>query len=107
MELEQALNAKEEFWRQKSRLNWHCDGERNTIFFHRTTKIRYTYKSITVLKYGETIIDDPEDISQHVLNLYSSLYDTTNDYIANDLISKVVPSSITPAVMSLNQAAFK
>lgn len=32
IELQQALNMEDEFWRQKARLNWHCLGDRNTSF---------------------------------------------------------------------------
>lgn len=32
-DLEVALNLEEEFWKEKSRLNWHLSGDMNTDFF--------------------------------------------------------------------------
>lgn len=33
IDLQQALNYQEQFWKDKSRLNWHLYGDRNTSFF--------------------------------------------------------------------------
>ncbi|XP_019430885.1 PREDICTED: uncharacterized protein LOC109338180, partial [Lupinus angustifolius] len=38
-ELVEALIVEEEFWKEKSRLNWQINGDRNTSFFHKITKI--------------------------------------------------------------------
>jgi hypothetical protein len=38
--LEQALNVEELFWQQKSNIQWHCEGDRNTAYFHRVAKIK-------------------------------------------------------------------
>lgn len=72
IELQQALLYEEEFWREKTRINWHCQGDRNAAYFHRNTKIRYASKSMSMLKHGDAMIDDPEDIAQHVLSYFSS-----------------------------------
>lgn len=40
VELHQALSFEEEFWKEKAKVNWHCNGDRNTSYFHRLTKIR-------------------------------------------------------------------
>lgn len=97
MWLQQALSCEEEFWREKSRLNWHCHGDGNTNFFHQVTKIRYASKSMSVLKDGEFIIDEQGGIEQHVLNFFSTLYASNNDCVPNDLISRGVPSMVTDA----------
>lgn len=97
MWLQQALSCEEEFWREKSRLKWHCHGDRNTNFFHQVTKIRYASKSMSVLKDGEFIIDEQGGIEQHVLNFFSTLYASNNDCVPNDLISRGVLSMVTDA----------
>lgn len=33
-DMEVALNIEEEFWKEKARIKWHTDGDRNTKFFH-------------------------------------------------------------------------
>jgi len=38
--LEQAQNVEELFRQQKSKVKWHCDGVRNTAYFHRIGKIK-------------------------------------------------------------------
>lgn len=60
LELQKALDYQEAFWKEKSILDWHSHGDRNTSFFHRVTKIRQASKVMTVLKNGEEIIDDPK-----------------------------------------------
>lgn len=40
LDLEVALNKKEAFWLEKSRIIWHVAGEKNTSFFHRISKIK-------------------------------------------------------------------
>ncbi|XP_019435927.1 PREDICTED: uncharacterized protein LOC109342391 [Lupinus angustifolius] len=45
-----ALNMEEEFWKEKVRVNWHNNGDRNTSFFHRVTKVRQVSKSLNLIK---------------------------------------------------------
>ncbi|WJX12769.1 hypothetical protein P8452_03227 [Trifolium repens] len=52
--LEDALNKQELFWQEKSRLNWHLEGDRNTKYFHKLAKIKTTTKQIHSLQDGET-----------------------------------------------------
>ena len=46
-ELSDALKAEEMFWKQKSRVFWLREGDRNTIFFHALTKQRRVRNKIT------------------------------------------------------------
>lgn len=39
LNLESALCKEDEFWREKSRIKWHSNGDRNTNFFHTYAKI--------------------------------------------------------------------
>lgn len=36
LQLQKALHFQEEFWRDKSRINWHKFGDRNTAFFQKS-----------------------------------------------------------------------
>ncbi|XP_038979986.1 uncharacterized protein LOC120110122 [Phoenix dactylifera] len=46
------LRQHEIFWRQKSRVQWVREGDRNTSFFHRTTIIRRQWSTIHSLRDG-------------------------------------------------------
>ncbi|KAF1891085.1 hypothetical protein Lal_00001224 [Lupinus albus] len=61
-DLLQALMVEETFWMEKTRLNWHLHGDRNTSFFHKVTKRRQVTKSMTLLKDGERILTSQVDI---------------------------------------------
>jgi len=79
MDLDQALNKQELFWKEKDRLNWHVNGDRKTRFFHRNL--------------GE-VITDPERISNHVVNYYKNLFST--NFVLQDslLMEEVIPPSL-------------
>ena len=49
-QLEERRNQEEALWRQKSRINWLKEGERNTKFFHCSTIQHRMHNRITVLK---------------------------------------------------------
>ncbi|XP_019432656.1 PREDICTED: uncharacterized protein LOC109339641 [Lupinus angustifolius] len=53
-----ALRVEEGFWHEKSMLNWHINGDINTSFFHKVAKIKHTKKSISMLKDGDTVLDN-------------------------------------------------
>jgi exonuclease III len=65
---EEALNRQEAFWKEKARLNWHLEGDRNTKYFHKLAKIKTSTKIINSLQDGETVITNQEQISEHVVN---------------------------------------
>ncbi|XP_019438958.1 PREDICTED: uncharacterized protein LOC109344660 [Lupinus angustifolius] len=92
--LMQALTIEEEFWRQKSRLNWHTSGDRNTSFFHRVTKIKNSTKSLTMLRSGGCLITDQSEIENLVLNYFKDLFATPNYIVHNDMVNIVVPTMI-------------
>lgn len=55
-EWENLSKQEEIFWRQKSRVQWLKEGERNTRFFHRSTMANRAFNRILTLKdkKGET-----------------------------------------------------
>eukprot|EP00253_Pinus_taeda_P009227 PITA_09227 len=50
-EWENLSKQEEIFWRQKSRVQWLKEGERNTRFFHRSTMANRAYNRISTIKY--------------------------------------------------------
>ena len=56
IDLDKVLSMEEAFWKEKARIDWHAEGDRNTAFFHRTAKIKQTYKKINSLRINDTIL---------------------------------------------------
>lgn len=73
--LEKAYIAEEAFWKQRSRLLWLQLGDRNTGFFHATTKNRHRRNAFTVLENEEGLVVYKEaDIAKTVVDYYSNLF---------------------------------
>lgn len=95
VKLHKALLDQEEFWKEKARINWHCQGDRNTAFFHKVAKIRNASKRMSILKNGNVILDKAEDIEQHVLQYYKALFATDNSCCPNQLVEDVIPPLVS------------
>ena len=58
--------AEEKFYRQKSRVKWHCFGDRDTSFYHRTAIHRNSRNHIHYLRDGnDNILTSPEGLKSH------------------------------------------
>ncbi|XP_058754283.1 uncharacterized protein LOC131627441 [Vicia villosa] len=69
-----ALDIEESFWKEKAKIKWHVEGDRNTAYFHRLSKIRNAVKPISILRAGEEIFSESSQISSHVVEYYKSLF---------------------------------
>ncbi|XP_019460170.1 PREDICTED: uncharacterized protein LOC109359931 [Lupinus angustifolius] len=87
-----ALKAEEEFWKEKSRLNWELSSDRNTRYIHKIAKIRHATKSMTMLRDGDDIILDQQEIANHVLEYFHNLYASQNNIQHSNLI---IPSLVS------------
>lgn len=87
--------CEEEFWREKSRINWHIHGDRNTEFFHKMAKIRSSTKQISVMKDGDIVLDKATDIENHILSYYMNLFASGNSCQSNSLVNEVIPTLVT------------
>jgi len=74
MKLNEVLGMQEEFWKEKARVNWHKDGDKNTKYFHTLAKIKNTNKLITSIKVGEITLKEPNDIAEHIANYFKNLF---------------------------------
>jgi hypothetical protein len=100
-ELEEALTKEGVFWQEKAWLNWHLEGDRNTKFFHRLTKIHNSTKQIQSLQDGETVITDPNLISEHIVSFYKKLF-CTNSFLQDSLLAEeVIPTLVTDEINAL------
>ena len=89
MDLQRALNNEEEFWTEKSWLHWHCDADGKIKYASKSIFLEDAFKSMSILKCGDLIIDNQEGIEQHDLCYYSNIF-LPICYVANDLINQVV-----------------
>ena len=62
-ELSNALKAEEMFWRQKSRVLWLREGDRNSKYFHALVKQRRARNRITqLLDENGNVVEDEEGL---------------------------------------------
>jgi len=103
-QMENALQIEEEYWREKSKVAWHSDGDRNTKYYHRLTKIKNTSKLITTLMNGDNMVSDANEISGLITNHFKNIFATNNvvqDLQVNQLIDDSIPNLITDDVNTL------
>jgi len=89
-----ALEKQECYWQEKARTNWHLNGNRNTAYFHRLSKIKNKTKVISSLRDGENVITEPHQISNHIVNYYKNLF-CTNPFLQDQPVAEeVIPNMI-------------
>lgn len=70
----QEYRVEESKWRQKARVRWIKEGDKNTAFFHSTCKVRQARKQIHKLLVQEEIIEEPGQIKEAILNHFKSFF---------------------------------
>lgn len=80
MKLEYAKKCKEEerMWRQKARDKWIKEGEKKTAFINNMASARRRVNRIQSLLVGDASVDDKEEIVDHVVGFYKSLFSAEN-----------------------------
>jgi len=101
IELEKTLDIEETFWQQKSKVQWHTQGDRNTSYSHRITKIRNASNLISSITNGDAILTDRTDISEHFVNHYTNLFNHSSNTIDNGMVEDVIPSLITDRINNI------
>jgi hypothetical protein len=100
--LDDAFQKQNWFWQERARVNWHTEGDRNTSYFHRGAKIKNTTKIISVIRNGDTLLSEPHQIADHVVNYYQNLFCTNSDVLQDELlVEEVIPSLIDDRVNAL------
>lgn len=111
--------AEEQFWQQRSRIQWLKQGDRNTGFFHAATRTRRTINSILVLEDAQGgAVYEEQDITRVISDYFTQIFNTNGNesfsQIQDLLSTKVTPemnemlttipsdSEIREGVMSIN-----
>jgi hypothetical protein len=98
-EMEERRKQEEILWRQKSRVQWLREGERNTKFFHRAMVHRRYINHITQLEDAQGIpIREHDQIVEELNTYYKYLLTETieNREEAIQKITNHIPSLVTP-----------
>jgi hypothetical protein len=83
------------FWHEKSKVKWHCEGDRNTTYFHKMAKIRKATNQITSIRNGDITLNDPDEVKAHIVNHFISLFNAPDPDTDNGLVNEVISSLIT------------
>ncbi|XP_057426328.1 uncharacterized protein LOC130719736 [Lotus japonicus] len=70
----QEYRVEEVKWRQKSRLKWLKEGDKNSAFFHSISKKRQYRKNISKLVVEGNTIHEPNQIKAAILNHFKSFF---------------------------------
>ena len=97
-ELSDALKAEEMFWKQKSRVFWLREGDRNTKFFHALTKQRRARNKITqLLDENGNIVEDEKGLVAIATSYFRQIFESSNPEDIEEALAQV-PSTITGAM---------
>lgn len=108
-EYQKYIAAQEEYWLQRSRLNWSLMGDQNTRFFHTTTMIRRRTNHVTAImkQEGGWAVNDQE-IRREFVTHYKQIFtqsqaeQTNSSQLPAEIISEI--TKIPPqAALSLEQ----
>jgi len=67
--LDMTLDCQALFWKEKYKMLWFKDGDRNSSFFHAMVKKRANSNGIQRLVDGDSVFEDHKDIEEHILFL--------------------------------------
>ena len=62
------------FWKERAKILWFKDGDRNTAFLHAVVKRINNYSEIHRLRIDNEVIEDPKLIEDHTLDFYKNIY---------------------------------
>ena len=97
-ELSTALKAEEMFWRQKSRVLWLGEGDRNSEYFHASVKQRRARNRITqLLDENGNVVEDEEGLVAIATSYFRQIFESSNPEDIAEALSEISPT-ITGAI---------
>lgn len=94
--LHNLISREETFWRQRSRIDWLKEGDRNSKFFHLTTLKHRASNCITGLTSARGWLSEEKDIASEAVAFFSSLLSKEKNItdLNQDLVVSSIPSLI-------------
>lgn len=74
LNLQAAYKEKEEFLKQKSRLQWDAEGDSNTRFFHKIVRHRFKNNNIQGIRKEGIWISNPTEVKDNFKNHFSDFF---------------------------------
>lgn len=95
-DLNEAYQAEEEYWRQRSRLLWLSLGDRNTGYFHAVSKNRRRANAFSVLTdlHGN-VVHKEDDIARAIVHYYYQLFTSVDFGNKADTVNESLQRMIT------------
>ena len=102
------LNHREEIvWKQRSRIMWLTDGDRNTRFFHLRASQRRRRNRISKLKKPDgTVTVNEEEMGAMATDFFRTLY-TTEGMTDMDQVLNTIPTKVTTVMNESLMAPFE
>ena len=92
-ELSTALKAEEMFWRQKSRVLWLREGDRNSKYFHALVKQRRAKNRITqLLDENGNVVEDEEGLVAIATSYFRQIFESSNPEDIAEALSEISPT---------------
>ncbi|KAK9995768.1 hypothetical protein SO802_020454 [Lithocarpus litseifolius] len=92
VELNCWLEKENEMWKQRARLNWFQNGDRNTRFFHAKASARAQKNLIEgVFDENEIWQEDGKEIERVFVDYYSELFTSSNPSNFEDIVNAIQP----------------
>ncbi|XP_077226202.1 uncharacterized protein LOC143859364 [Tasmannia lanceolata] len=83
-------------WRQKSRVRWLKEGDKNSAYFHALASARRRKNRIEYLEDNGIKVSGKDEVTNVILNFYTSLY-------SSEGISRPLPEDLLFSELSMNQ----
>ncbi|XP_070035767.1 uncharacterized protein [Nicotiana tomentosiformis] len=93
-ELKKYLSIEEQYWKQKARMNWFAEGDRNTRFFHKHVNGKRQKLNLKKIQGADSNWLETQELMANVaLEFYSNQFtqtgDTTNYAMLNNIPTMV------------------